>query len=141
MGFDAVVFAEFHAGPGRVEVAECHELQAVEVAVPRENPLEHELGLAVRIDRPLRQCLVHGHLFGDAVGGAGGAEDEFPDAMSHAGVEQVDAGGDVVAEVFGGVGHRLAHQRVCGEVDDGLGLHLADDRVDEAAVAEIPAHE
>jgi hypothetical protein len=26
-------------------------------------------------------------------------------------------------------------------VDDGLGLHLADDRVDEAAVAKIPAHE
>ena len=141
MGFDAVVFTKLGAGPGGVEVAEGHEFQAVEVAVPGENPLEHELGLAVGIDRPLRQCLVHGHLFGDAVGGAGGAEDEFPNPMGHTGVEQVDARSHVVAEVLGGIGHRLAHQRVCGKVDDGLGLDLADDRVDEAAVAEIPAHE
>jgi hypothetical protein len=44
------------------------------------------------------------------------------------GVEEVDAAGDVVAEIFRGIRHRLADERVGGEVHDGVGLGAASDR-------------
>ena len=77
VGLDAVILAEFLARAGGVEVAQVDVHQAVDLVVPVEDLLEHQLRLAVGIDRLLRQPLVHRHLLRRAVGGAGGGEDEF----------------------------------------------------------------
>lgn len=61
MGLDAVMLAELGAGTGGIEVAEGHKIEPVEFAIPLQHLLEHELGFAVGVDRPLRQRFVHGH--------------------------------------------------------------------------------
>ena len=77
MSFDAVMFAEFFAGAGGVEIAEGDEFEPVNLVIPVQHLLEHQFGFAVGIDGALREVLGHGDAVGRAVGGAGGAEDEF----------------------------------------------------------------
>ena len=121
-----MMLAELLARAGGVEVAEGDELQPVNLLIPLEHLLEHQLGFAVGIDRALRQILGHRHAVGRAVGGAGGAEDELLHAALDGGVEQLEAVGDVVVEVLARVGHGFADQRVGGEVHDGVGPGLLD---------------
>ena len=109
----------------------------MDLVVPVEDLLEHELRLAVGVDRLLGQALVHGDFFRGAVGGAGGGEDEFLDARIDGGVEEVDASGDVIAEIFRGVGHRLGDEGVGGEVHDGFGLGFLNGGEDLVAVSEV----
>jgi len=120
VGFDAVMFAEALGGTGGIEVTEGDKLESVDGLEPGEHSLEEEFGFAVRIDGILRQRFVDGNPFGGAIGGAGGAEHHLSDTGRHAGIEQVDSGGDVVAEVLGRVLHGFANQRVSGEVEDGF---------------------
>ena len=89
MRFNAMMFAEFLAGAGGVEVAERNELQLVNLLIPVEHLLEHQLGFAVRIDGALRQILGHRNSIRRAVGGASGAEDEFLHAAFDGGVGAV----------------------------------------------------
>src|SRR4029434_2956549 len=53
---NAMIFAETLGGAGGVEVTERDEFEAVNLVVPAQDFLEHQLRLAVRIDRPLREC-------------------------------------------------------------------------------------
>ena len=94
--------------------------------------LEHQLGLAVGIDGPLRQVLGHRHAVGRAVGGAGGAEDEFPDAALDGGIEQLEAIDHVIVEILFRIGHGFADERIGGEVHDGVRLG-GFDRVENVA--------
>ena len=97
---DSALFAKFLAATGGVEIAERHKLQPVQLAVPFEYRLEHQLAFAVRVDWLLRSLLSDRHGVRHAVGGCGGAEDKFFHAGLDGGVEQVDTVGDVVAEIF-----------------------------------------
>ena len=135
-----VMFAEAFAGPGGVEVAEGDELHAVELVIPLEDLLEHQLGLAVGIHRLLRRGLVDGHAVRRAEGGAGGAEDEFLHPVLLRGVDEVQSARDIVPEILRGVDHRFADQRVRGEVDHGLGRSGLYRGEDVGAVVEIPLH-
>ncbi len=90
-----------------------------------EHFLEHQLGFPVGIDGPLRQILGHGHAVRRPVGRASGTEDKLLDAGRDGSVQQVEAVGDIVAEVLGRIDHRLADQGVGGKMDDGLRLGVA----------------
>ena len=137
VGFDPVILAKFLRCPGGVEVAERGEGQAVDFFIPTEHGLEHELRLAVGVDRALGEGFVERHAVGNAEGRAGGGEDEFFDAGLHGHVEEVDAAGDIVAEVFRGIGHRLADEGVRGEVHDGFGFRLLEGVAENGAVGEV----
>ena len=122
MRLDAMMLAEFFARTGGVEIAEGDELQLVNLLIPVEDLLEHQLGFAVRIDRALRQIFGHRHAIRRAVGRAGGAEDEFLHAAFHGGIEQLEAIDDVVVKILFRVRHGFADERVGGEVHDGVRL-------------------
>ena len=141
MGLDAVILTELLRGAGRIEVTERDEGDAVNLAEPAKDLLEHELRLAVGIDRLLGQRLVDRHRLGDAEGGAGRGEDEALHPLGHHGLKQVHAVRHVVAEVLARIGHRLADERVGGEVHDGLGLRLMQGQLDRLDVGEIPLEE
>ena len=100
MRLDRALFAEFLAATGGVEVAERHKFEPVQFVVPLEQRLEHQFALAVRVDWLLGFLLGDRHGVRHAVGGSGGAEDEFFHTGLNGRVEQVDAVGDVVAEIF-----------------------------------------
>ena len=118
---EAMVFAEFFARARGVEVAKRHKLQAMNLLVPLENFFEHQLGLAVRIDRALRHILRYGHAVGRPVGRTGGTEDKFLHPALDGGVGELEGVDDVVVKVLFRVGHGLAHKRVGREVHDGVG--------------------
>ena len=69
--FDAVVFAELFGGSRRVKIALGDKGELMNLAIPAEDRFEHEFGLAVGIDRTLRQRLVDRHALGDSKGRAG----------------------------------------------------------------------
>ena len=122
VGLDAVILAELLGGTRRIEVTECDEGDPMELSVPAEYLLEHQLRLAVGVDWLLRRNFVNGHRLGDAEGGAGGGEDEALHSLGDHGLQQVHAIRHVVAEIFPGIGHRFPDQRIGGEVHDGLGF-------------------
>ena len=105
--------------------------------IPAEDGFEHELRLAVGVDRALGEGFVERHPVGNAEGRAGGGEDEFFHARFDSHVEEVDAGGDIVSEIFRGIGHRLADEGVGGEVHDGLRFCLFEGVAEDRAIAEV----
>lgn len=106
MGFDAMIFAEFFTGSGGVEIAEGDEFEAVDLVIPVQHLLEHELGFAVRIDGTLGQILGHWHAVRRIpVGGAGGAEDELFHLHFDGGVQEFQAVADIIVKIFAGIGH------------------------------------
>ena len=120
MGFDAVIFAEAIGGACGVEVAKGDAAESVDFVVPTEDFFELEFGFAVRVDGGLRGGFGDGHGFWDAEGCAGGGEDHFEDTGGDHGFEEVNAAGDIVSEVLGGVGHGFADECVGSEVHDGV---------------------
>ena len=122
MRFDAMMFAKFFARAGGVEIAEGDEFQSVNLLIPDEHFLEHQLGFAVGIDGTLRQIFGHRHAIRRAVGGAGGTEDEFLHAALHGGIGELERVDEVVVKIFFRVRHRFADERVGGEVHDGVRL-------------------
>ena len=133
---DPAMFTKLLAATGGVEVAECHELESVQLVVPFEDRLEHQLAFAVRVDRFLRFLLGDRHGVRHAVGGGGGAKNKFFHASLDSGVEQIDAIGDVVAEILRRIGHRLADLCERSEVHDGLRSVGGDSVEDSFAVTE-----
>ena len=126
MRLDAVMLAKFFARAGSVEIAEGDEIQLVNFTIPDEHFLEHQLGLAVRIDRTLRQILRHRHAVRRTVSRAGGAEDEFFHAAFHGGVRELERVDEVVVEIFFRVRHGLAYERERGEMQNRIRLHRLD---------------
>ena len=96
----------------------------MDFVVPAQDFLEHELRFAVGIDRPLRERLVDRH----ASGGPKVAQVEektnrCTSASTH-GVEQVHPSRNVVAEIFGGILHRLADQALAAKCMTAFGFGL-----------------
>src|SRR6202043_998190 len=56
--FGPMRFAELCRGPSHVEVAQCHAGKTVNLIKPPEDLLEHQLRLAVGVDRVLRHVFV-----------------------------------------------------------------------------------
>ena len=152
MGFDAMIFAEFFGGPCGVEVAEGGEAEGMDFVIPAEDFFEEEFGFAVGIDGFLGGCFIDGAVFWGTEGGAGGGEDEFFDVGGDHGIEEMETADEIILEIFGGIFHGFADERVGGEVHDGVwlgglegvgdgggGLEIADDEVgagvDGAAVS------
>ena len=123
---DPVVLAELFRGARRVEIAQGGEAQPVDLVIPAQDLLEHQLRLPVGIDRTLREGLVDRHALGNAEGRAGRAEDEPLHPVFHHGVEEIDPVRHVVAEIFRRIGHRLADQRVGREMHHRVGREFLD---------------
>ena len=121
MRFDAVMFTELFARAGGVEVTERDKIESVNLLIPREDFFEHQLGLAVGIDGTLRQIFRHRNFIRRPVSGASGAEDEFFYTASDGGIGELESVDDVVVKIFLRIRHRFADERVCGEVQDGVG--------------------
>ena len=120
------MLAEFFARAGGVEIAERDEVQPVNPLIPQQRLLEHQLGFAVGIDRALRQVFRHRHAVRRAVGGAGGAEDEFFHAAFHGGVGKLERVDEVVVEILFRIRHGFADERERGEMQNRLRLHRLD---------------
>src|SRR5438552_18780577 len=106
------MFAEVARAAGRVEIPETDRSQPVELAVPLEEPLEHELGFSIRTDWFLRHFFCDGHGFRYAEDCAGGGEHKIADTGMNAGFEEIDTVGNVVAEIFRGIRHAFRYERV-----------------------------
>src|ERR1019366_8119581 len=126
MRLDAVMLAEFFARAGSVEITERNEFQSVNLLIPQQRLLEHQLGFAVGIDRTLRQIFRHRHAVWRTVSGASRAEDEFLHATFHGGVRQLERVDEVVVEILFGVRHGLADERERGKMKAGVWLHRLD---------------
>ena len=100
-----MVLAVFLRRAGRVEVAQRGVLHAVDFAVPFQDLLETELRFAVRIDRNLPVVFADRNRLRLAEGRRGAREHEILDSAFDRRVGEVDAGGEVVAEVFGRILH------------------------------------
>jgi hypothetical protein len=118
---DAMMFAEFFARAGGVEVTEGDEFQLVKLLIPDQDLLEHQLRFAVGIDWALRQILGHRHAVGRAVGRAGGTEDELLHAAFNGGVGEFERVDDVVVEILFRIRHGFAHERARCEMHNGIG--------------------
>ncbi len=118
MRFDPVMLAKFFARPRSVEVAEGDKLQTVNLLVPPQNFLEHQLGFAVGIDWALGQVLGHWHAVRRPVSRARRAEHEFLHPALNRRIQQFQSVGHVVVKVFPRIGHGLGDQRVGREVHD-----------------------
>jgi len=124
-------------GAGGVEIAEGGEAQAVRGREGLEHVFHIELGLAVGVDRSLREVLGHRQALGHAEGRAGRGEDEFLHAGLEHGVEQVQRRHNIVLIVFHRSGDRLAHVAEGGKVHHQLDFLLAQDVEHRGGVAEI----
>ncbi|OQB89156.1 MAG: hypothetical protein BWX86_02525 [Verrucomicrobia bacterium ADurb.Bin122] len=124
-------------GAGGVEIAEGGEAQPVRGRERLEHVFHVELGLAVGVDRSLREILGHRQTLGHTEGRAGRGEDEFLHAGLEHGVEQVQRRHDVVLVVLHRRGDRLAHVAEGGKVHHQLDFLLAQDVEHRGGVAEI----
>ena len=120
------MFAVLFAGPGGVEIAERDEIQFVDLLIPNQHLFKHQLGLAIGINRPLGQILRHRHTIRRPVSRAGGAENKLFNAAFHRRVRQLQGVHQIVMKILLGVRHGLAHQRIRGEMHDGIRLDALD---------------
>jgi hypothetical protein len=81
--------------------------------------------------------LVHGDADGIPIGRAGRGKDEFLTAMPLHGLDQNEGGGEVIAVVLERVLDGLADECVGGEMEDGLGLVLGKDALDECSITHL----
>ena len=79
MGFRVVFFAglTLRVGPGGIEIPQAHEIEWVGCAVILQDFFHHELAFAVWTDGLLRVFFVYGYPGRDAIGRAGGRENEM----------------------------------------------------------------
>ena len=108
---------------------------------PAEHVLDEKFGFAVGVGGSEFRGLLDGGDFGFAVNGGGGGEDEPVDAGSEHGLEEREGLGGVIAEVELGLLHGLAGFNKSGEVEDAVGLELAEERLDAGAVGNVGFNE
>src|SRR5216684_3070296 len=107
------------------------------VAVPLQSPLDHELALAVGVDRALRRGLGNRYRLRQTVGGAGRGENDVahPD-LSHD-VEQAEAIDDIVAEIELRFRDRLADIGESGKMHHRHDLEITHGIREKALVGEV----
>ena len=123
--------------PGSVEIAEGRKAKTIGVGEGFQAVLDVELGLAVWVDRGLRERLHHGEGLGFAVGCAGGGEDEFLYAVVEHGLEKTEGGNKVVFVILAGLGDGFTHVGESCEVHDEFNLLVAKDLADRFGIAEV----
>ena len=109
----------------------------MDFSIPAEHLFEHELRLAVGVDRSLRKRFVDWHAFGNSEGCAGRGEDEFFHPGVDGGIEEVDSRADVVAKIFRRILHRFSNEGSRGKMHDGVRFDLADGMANDGAVGEV----
>ena len=127
-----MMLAEFFTRASGIEIAECHEFQPVNLLIPDERLLEHQLALAVGIDGALRQIFRHRNFIRRTVGGAGGAEDKFPHATFHGSIGQLERVDEIVVKIFFRIRHGFADERKRGEMQNRIRHHRLDGGKDVA---------
>ena len=70
MRLNLMVLAKMFRRACGIEVTESHKFQAMNLMIPTQHLLKHQLGLAVRVDWPLGQIFGHGDAVRWPVGGA-----------------------------------------------------------------------
>ncbi|QTK81258.1 Hypothetical protein AT6N2_L0316 [Agrobacterium tumefaciens] len=121
MGFRLVPFIKLaiRIGSRRIEVAQCHEPQAIGSGIVFQRHLENQLGSPVRVDRHLRSFLADRQLRRHAIGCAAGRKHQTADIFVEAGIQQRQAPGNIVAVIFA----RILH----GFTDIGIGRTMDDE--------------
>ena len=127
--------------PGDVEVAQGAVTEIGRGGEVRENPFDHDLRGAVRVDRSQRRLFVDGNLLRDAVNGGRRGVDEARDARLAHRLQEVQGMDDVVAVVGEGFADRFVHLDRGGEVHDRLGTELLKRVQDRVPVGEVAAPE
>src|SRR5690606_26407319 len=106
-----------------------------------QHPFRHQLGAAVRVDRRRRRIFRGAAVRRNAVDRGRGREHDVPDAVAGGGRQQRAAAGRVVAVVLERIRHRFRHDRVGGEVHDGVDVVLAEQALEQRGVAGVPDHQ
>ena len=120
-----------------IEIAQRDVTQIGSGGEVAQHPFGHQLGQAVGVDRRDRGVFGDLGLFGDAIDGRRRGKYEALDAVSLATAQQVARAGGVVAIVFERVCDRLGHDRVGGEMHDGVHRVLLQQAADQLAIAGI----
>ena len=122
MGLRVVGLANGPGGVGAagVEIPQGHIAQAVGPAGPAHHVLHGQLGLAIAVGGLGAVRLQNGHPLRLAIGGGGGGEYDLVHPVGHHRPQQSGGAAQVVVVILQGVGHRLAHLRGGGEVDDAV---------------------
>jgi hypothetical protein len=141
VGFDAMVLATFGGGAGSVEVTKDGIIEARVAAIVREDFFKAKFGFAVGINGAF------GVVFGNRngvrlpIGGGGGREDEFCDAVARYGVEEIDAGGDIGGIEGAWFSDGFSNERFPGEMHDGVNFLRGEDFFDLGTDAEVGSKE
>jgi hypothetical protein len=81
-----------------------------------QHSLDHELGLAIGIDRRSGSLLGDRHDGRDTVGRTGGRKDQAVDTIAHHRIEQILGSSNVVVKIEARIAHRLWNERKGGEM-------------------------
>src|SRR6267143_2177803 len=95
MSLHAMMLAAFLGGSGSVEIAEAQVFEPCVKRVIGQNLSEYELRFSVGVDGRLPVVFGNGNDFGFAVGGGSGRKNEFLNAVTRDGIEQVHTTGHV----------------------------------------------
>ena len=139
MGLGVVVLSDapVTGGPCRVEVTQGREPETVGPIVVPHHVLHVELGAAVGVDRVLGVIVRYGNLGGFPVGRARGGEDDVPHSGRAHLLEQGPRVVHVLVVVDGGVGDRLTHVALRGEVNHGHWPVVAKGRTQRIPVSQV----
>ncbi len=141
MRLAAMILAEFLRRARGVEVAQRDKPQPVDLVVPAQDLLKHELGFAIGIDRSLRQRLVDRHALRRSESGAGRGENKPAHICFEHAVEKVDSGADIIPKIFRWILHRFSDERVGGKVHHCFRLRFLKRAADLLPAREVAANE
>ena len=133
--------AALRVGAGDVEVTQGHVGKVPGRGGIAQDPLGHQLGSAVGVDRHRGRVFRDRHRCRHAVDRRGRGKDEAAHPAGHAGLDQRAARAGVVAVVFERVGHGFRHHDAAGEVDHGGDAVAGDEIADQCAVAGVALDE
>src|SRR5215813_2287903 len=109
----------------------------MDASIPMKQPLDHQLGLSIRANRPLWVILRDRDSFRISVSGARGGENDSVNVVLAHRIEQVQSVRDVVAEIEFGRLHRFADIGEGGEVNNGPDLILAKHAAESRSVSQV----
>ena len=139
VGFGVVILADacLRVGTSGVEVAQRHIADVVGAVAPLQHIFNGQFRRAVGIGGFRAVPFLNGLLLRLAVGRRRRRKHDLVHAVSLHGRQQGHRALHVVAVVLQRVGHALAHQRKCREVDDAVDFVFREDLMQERAVPQI----
>src|SRR2546423_3244559 len=137
VSFHAMIFAKFLGGTCGIEIPQGHVVKLGVGFVVRENLLEHQLGLSVRIDGRLAMVLGNGNDLGLAIGGRSGRENKFLDTVTGDSIQQIHAASHVRGIENTWLTDGLGDQGFGGEMHHGINFVPGKDAFQLLAIPEI----